>query len=78
MDLSDNKLYGQLSWKWEEFYNLSTLKILNNDISGRIPPELVKATQLQSLDLSSNHLAGEIPKELGKLRLIKLSKIPAT
>ena len=72
MDLSDNKFYGELSWKWEEFLNLSTLKVSNNNLSGRIPTELVKATQLQSLDLSSNHLVGEISKELGKLKLIKL------
>ncbi|KAK9666862.1 hypothetical protein RND81_14G216800 [Saponaria officinalis] len=47
---------------------MTSLKISNNDISGRIPPELGDATKLQYLDLSSNRLFGGIPKELGSLK----------
>uniref|UniRef100_A0A2C9W6V6 non-specific serine/threonine protein kinase n=1 Tax=Manihot esculenta TaxID=3983 RepID=A0A2C9W6V6_MANES len=73
MDLNDNRFYGELSWKWEGFSNLSTLKIPDNNISGIIPADIGMAAQLHLLDLSSNHLAGMIPKELGKLRLFQLS-----
>ncbi|KAJ9153752.1 hypothetical protein P3X46_027160 [Hevea brasiliensis] len=72
LDLSDNQLYGELPWKWEEFRNLLALKISNNEISGTIPADLSKAPQLQLLDISSNHLVGVIPKDLGKLNLLEL------
>jgi Leucine-rich repeat (LRR) protein len=72
MDLSDNELHGELSWKWEQFNNLTTFKISGNNISGEIPAALGKATHLQALDLSSNQLVGRIPKELGNLKLIQL------
>nr|AMM42904.1 LRR-RLK [Vernicia fordii] len=73
MDLSDNNLWGELSWNWEGFNSLATLKISKNNLSGTIPAELAKTPQLQSLDLSSNRLVGKIPKELGNLKLLELS-----
>ncbi|XP_043694915.1 MDIS1-interacting receptor like kinase 2-like [Telopea speciosissima] len=43
----------------------------NNEITGRIPPELAgNSSRLQRLDLSSNHLIGEIPQELGKMKAL--------
>ncbi|KAL6329308.1 hypothetical protein AAG906_016200 [Vitis piasezkii] len=49
---------------------LTNLNISNNNISGAIPPQLGKATQLRQLDLSANHLSGNIPKELVMLPLL--------
>ncbi|XP_021776226.1 probable leucine-rich repeat receptor-like protein kinase At1g35710 [Chenopodium quinoa] len=47
---------------------MTSLKISDNNITGKIPPELGLATKLQYLDLSSNQLVGVIPKELGNLK----------
>ncbi|CAN0913803.1 MDIS1-interacting receptor like kinase 2 [Linum grandiflorum] len=73
-ELSDNRLYGDLRpFNWDILYNLSTLKIARNNLSGEIPTEVWKTPQLNLLDLSSNRLTGPIPDELGRLRLIGLS-----
>ncbi|KAL4386331.1 hypothetical protein GQ457_09G026390 [Hibiscus cannabinus] len=50
--------------------SLTSLRISNNNISGKIPTELQHATRLEELDLSTNHLIGEIPKELGALKMM--------
>ncbi|XP_072986438.1 uncharacterized protein [Typha latifolia] len=74
MDLSSNRLFGQLSANWSGCYNLTLLSISNNNITGLIPPSFGNLSQLGLLDLSSNNLEGEIPRELGKLtRLTNLS-----
>jgi len=39
----------------------------NNKISGDIPPEIGKLTNLNALDLSSNEFVGDIPSSLGQL-----------
>ena len=66
MDLSNKKLYGELSVKC----NLTRLNISNNKISGTLPLEFWKATKLQVFDLSPNHLVRKIPKELGQLKIL--------
>ena len=38
-----------------------------NQLSGKIPPELVNLANLESLYLRSNQLSGEIPPELVNL-----------
>ncbi len=44
-----------------------TLNLNNNELSGRIPPELGNLTRLQTLYLYSNDLSGPIPVEIGDL-----------
>nr|GMC74334.1 MDIS1-interacting receptor like kinase 2-like [Ipomoea batatas] len=73
MELSANRLSGELSSNWGEAKKLNQLLLANNNITGTIPPEIGNLTQLGFLDLSSNHLSGGIPKELGRLSsLLKL------
>lgn len=43
------------------------LRLVNNNLTGHIPPELGDLASLENLDLSRNGLAGEIPPELGRL-----------
>ena len=43
------------------------LTLANNNLSGRIPPELGHLASIEKLELSRNGLAGRIPPELGSL-----------
>ncbi|KAM1917629.1 hypothetical protein ACFX13_037206 [Malus domestica] len=54
-------LFGALS-------SLETLALVSNPaLSGEIPPELSKITNLRVLSLSQNNLLGNIPREIGVL-----------
>ncbi len=46
---------------------ISQLRLSNNNLSGRIPPELSGLDGLEVLQLSDNHLSGLVPPELGSL-----------
>nr|XP_027076874.1 MDIS1-interacting receptor like kinase 2-like [Coffea arabica] len=70
MDLRNNKFFGQLSWNWSGYLNLTALGISKNNLTGRIPTGLGEVSRLQRLYLSSNHLHGKIPSSLGKLTLL--------
>ncbi|XP_043709133.1 probable leucine-rich repeat receptor-like protein kinase At1g35710 [Telopea speciosissima] len=68
IDLRNNQLNGELtSSTWFQCKNLQALLMSGNKITGKIPPDVGKLTQLHELDLSSNYLVGEIPKEFGEL-----------
>ena len=43
------------------------LSLRQRRLSGTVPPELSKLTELSSLDLNGNRLTGEIPADLGRL-----------
>ena len=40
----------------------------NNNISGELPPELGKLSNLQHMQFSSNNVSGSLPQELGSLK----------
>ena len=48
-------------------YQLESLNLSGNQLSGEIPPELGNYEVLEFLDLSGNQLGGEIPSHLGDL-----------
>ena len=56
---------------WGEYYsivNTIELNLLENELTGNIPPEIGILTNLTGLFLSYNYLRGEIPSEIGNLR----------
>ena len=64
LDLSSNRMNGEIA---PELGNLASLRRLDlgmNQLRGPIPPELGNLTYLEVLDLSDNTLVGEIPLEL--------------
>ncbi|KAG7580612.1 Leucine-rich repeat [Arabidopsis suecica] len=64
IDLSKNKLFGEISYS---LGNLKSLKLLNlsyNDISGLIPQSFGNLEKVEILDLSHNNLSGKIPQTL--------------
>lgn len=51
---------------------VTMLRLDDNGLRGRIPPELGSLTTLERLWLSGNELRGPIPPELGQLQLLRL------
>ncbi|XP_078166445.1 receptor kinase-like protein Xa21 isoform X1 [Carex rostrata] len=68
LDLGDNQLHGMLP---HSIANLSTslkyLRLDRNPISGNIPAEVEKLTNLSMLELGQTFIEGTIPKEIGNL-----------
>nr|KAJ3418121.1 hypothetical protein HK105_000317 [Polyrhizophydium stewartii] len=52
---------------WDENDAVTELRIVDGDVSGEIPLEIFKLTNLRVLDLHNNRLSGEIPAEIAKL-----------
>ncbi|KAK1290685.1 putative leucine-rich repeat receptor-like protein kinase [Acorus calamus] len=65
IDMSFNKLSGEISPNWGDCQNMTSLKISGNMLTGTIPPKIGRLSKLVVLDLSSNRLEGGIPKEMG-------------
>ena len=58
---------------WGEYYsivNTTELNLIENQLTGNIPPEIGILTNLTGLFLSYNYLRGEIPSEIGNLRYL--------
>jgi len=51
--------------------HVTGVSLINNNLSGMIPAELMNLTELQHLNLSTNQLTGSIPSELGDLTLLQ-------
>ncbi len=51
--------------------HVESLGLLDNDLTGTIPPELENLTNLEVLDLDTNYLNGSIPWQLGNLLNLK-------
>ncbi|KAI3888377.1 hypothetical protein MKW92_006693 [Papaver armeniacum] len=67
VDLSCNKLEGDIPEDIGLLKGLSMLNLSNNHFNGNIPSSVGNMTGLESLDLSFNNLSGEIPMELVSL-----------
>ena len=56
---------------------VTSIRLNANDLTGRIPPELGKLTQLRFLDLSANRIRGGIPSQLGSLSNLRVLDLNA-
>ncbi|KAI8929312.1 hypothetical protein BC831DRAFT_444700 [Entophlyctis helioformis] len=62
-----------LRLEWDAQYNLTALRLTGCGLSGNIPKEIGRLTQLKELWLDQNSLDGEIPTEICRLtRLVTL------
>jgi len=64
IDMSCNKLAGQIPKEIGSLLGLVNLNLSSNMLSGNIPYKIGNLQALESLDLSNNQLSGEIPQGL--------------
>ncbi|VAH39526.1 unnamed protein product [Triticum turgidum subsp. durum] len=68
LDLSHNKLSGEIPLQIGGLANLGPLNISNNQLSGQIPSTLVQCVHLDSLHMERNNFHGRIPQSFMNLR----------
>ena len=71
LDLSHNRLSGEIPPEIVNSSNLTHLLMNQNQLTGELPPNLSSLTKLVEIRLSDNDLTGEIPAELGRLPVLR-------
>ncbi|KAJ4844266.1 hypothetical protein Tsubulata_009814 [Turnera subulata] len=66
IDFAYNYLNGTIPHEWASM-QLTSISVLANRLSGKIPKELGNITTLSYLNLEANQFSGSIPSDLGKL-----------
>ncbi|XP_047944964.1 receptor-like protein EIX2 [Salvia hispanica] len=64
LDLSNNRLGGQVPNCWEKVPNMVLFNVANNSFSGEIPRSLGALHNLSVLQMRGNSLSGELPYNL--------------
>ncbi|KAL5572608.1 hypothetical protein UlMin_022205 [Ulmus minor] len=67
IDLSSNKLMGEIPEGITELVGLVALNLSRNNLTGQIPSEMGRLIWLDALDLSHNHFSGKIPSSFSRL-----------
>ncbi|XP_060674419.1 receptor-like protein EIX1 [Ziziphus jujuba] len=70
LDLSSNKLTGEIPQQLTALQGLISLNLSENFLEGRIPDSIGNMKSLESLDLSRNQLSGVIPPSLSSLTFL--------
>ncbi|XVE89348.1 hypothetical protein DITRI_Ditri19aG0194900 [Diplodiscus trichospermus] len=70
IDLSCNKLTGEIPHEMGNFHNIVMLNISHNSLTKSIPQSLSNLKKIESLDLSYNNLNGSIPFQLVELNFL--------
>ncbi|CAL5071928.1 unnamed protein product [Urochloa decumbens] len=71
VQLSSNRLSGEIPPEIGSMLNLSLLHLDNNRLAGRLPPEISKLP-LVVLNVSRNEISGAIPPEIGRIRCLEM------
>ncbi|GKV30602.1 hypothetical protein SLEP1_g39396 [Rubroshorea leprosula] len=67
IDLSSNKLTGEIPVQISVLLELVELNLSRNQLTGWIPPNIGQLRNLESLDLSWNQLSGQLPWSMSQL-----------
>ena len=67
IDLSSNKLVGEIPKEITELSELVSLNLSRNMLRGHIPADIGHMESLDFLDLSRNQLVGQIPQSLAQI-----------
>ncbi|KAL5815061.1 hypothetical protein ACOSQ3_025856 [Xanthoceras sorbifolium] len=73
LDLSDNRLSGELPHCWTRLQKLTILNLANNKFSGNVPNSMDSSCMFNSLHLRNNSFNGQLPSSLN--RCIQLTVI---
>ncbi|XP_017644589.2 receptor-like protein 13 isoform X2 [Gossypium arboreum] len=71
IDLSCNKLTGEISFETKNIMKLLTLNLSHNSLTGPVPRAFSSLMDMESLDLSYNNLIGNIPAEFALLHFLE-------
>ncbi|TYI78722.1 hypothetical protein E1A91_D06G232900v1 [Gossypium mustelinum] len=71
IDLSCNKLTGEISFETKNIMKLFTLNLSHNSLTGPVPRAFSNLMDMESLDLSYNNLTGNIPVEFAVLHFLE-------
>ncbi|KAL2967334.1 hypothetical protein AAZX31_16G170000 [Glycine max] len=72
IDLSSNKLLGQIPREITDLNGLHFLNLSHNQLIGPIPEGIGNMGSLQSIDFSRNQLSGEIPPTISNLSFLSM------
>ncbi|XP_020546943.1 LRR receptor-like serine/threonine-protein kinase GSO1 [Sesamum indicum] len=72
IDLSSNRLVGNIPKQFSMLRGLISLNLSRNHLTGNIDSEIGQMNVLESLDLSRNQLSGEIPVGLAELSFLSV------
>ncbi|XAR53563.1 Non-specific serine/threonine protein kinase [Bertholletia excelsa] len=72
IDLSSNKLQGEIPQQIETLAGLVSLNLSRNWFTGKIMEKMGHMKMLESLDLSENRLSGEISKSIAQLNYLSV------
>ncbi|KAM7489920.1 hypothetical protein LguiB_027404 [Lonicera macranthoides] len=72
IDLSSNKLVGQIPQEIASLVGLRSLNLSRNNLTGHLIQNISQMKELEILDLSRNHLFGAIPIGLGSLNSLSV------
>nr|GME21491.1 receptor-like protein 12 isoform X1 [Ipomoea batatas] len=70
IDLSNNKLVGEIPVEITDLRMLNSLNLSRNKLIGSIPDKIGQMSSLESLDLSNNQLSGAIPFSLASISFL--------
>ncbi|WKA07400.1 hypothetical protein VitviT2T_025233 [Vitis vinifera] len=72
LDLSNNRLSGELPNCWEQWKELIVLNLANNNFSGKIKDSIGLLHGMQTLHLRNNSFTGALPSSLKNCRALRL------
>ncbi|KAG5009928.1 hypothetical protein JHK87_018443 [Glycine soja] len=75
IDLSHNKLKGNIPYELGNLTEIRTLNLSHNDLTGQIPATFSHLVLIESLDLSFNMLNGQIPPQLTTLTSLEVFSV---
>ncbi|TYH50230.1 hypothetical protein ES332_D10G191500v1 [Gossypium tomentosum] len=70
IDLSNNKLSGEIPVEVTSLFELKTLNLSHNLLSGTIPDRIGELRSLESIDFSVNKFSGSIPESMSYLTFL--------